>query len=98
MEAETENYMGTTDYGHNLTEVRRTALREADACATYALDAEATGDRRLADFFREVQETYRRVAGEAQKMLEDGDEGRLPSGVRPGNTPAEEDPGDVSDR
>ena len=81
----------------NMARVLNNALREADACGGYALAAEAAGNKWLAAFFRDVQETYTSVAGKAEKMLANG-EGRLPAGVRPDGVAAEEDPGDVSDR
>ena len=80
----------------NLARVLNNALREADACDGYALEAEAAGNERLAGFFRDVQETYTSVAGQAEQML--GGEGRLPAGIRPGSVTTEEDPGDISDR
>ncbi len=82
----------------NLAGVLNNALREADACGGYAFDAEEAGNERLADFFRDVQETYTSVAGRAEEMLGDRGEGRFPAGVRPDGVEAEEDPGDVSDR
>jgi hypothetical protein len=86
------------DERNNLARVLNNALREADACGGYSLEAEAAGNERLAGFFRDVQETYTSVAGRAEKLSGDGDEGRLPAGVRPGGVAAGEDPGDVSDR
>ena len=82
----------------NLARVLNNALREANACGGYALEAEAAGNERLADFFRDVQEAYASVAGQAEKILGDGGEGWLPAGVRPDAVAAEEDPGDISDR
>ena len=79
----------------NLARVLNNALREADACGGYALEAEAAGNERLARFFRDLQEKYTSVAGQAERMLGDG---RLPAGGRPDGMAAEEDPGDVSDR
>ncbi|MDQ3285556.1 MAG: hypothetical protein M3P92_07635 [Actinomycetota bacterium] len=91
---------GHTDVGSDerkLGRVLRVALREADACGGYALEAEAAGNERLASFFRGVQETYTSVAGRAERMLGEAGEGR-PVGVRSDGMAAEEDPGDVSDR
>jgi len=96
---EARNHAGVGgDERNNLARVLNNALREADACGGYALEAEAAGNERFAGFFRDVQETYTSVAGRAEKLLGDGDEGRLPAGVRPGGVAAGEDPGDVSDR
>jgi hypothetical protein len=72
------------------------ALKEADACAVYALEAEAAGNEQLVDFFRDVQRTYASVAGRAEEILDGGGEDRTPTGVRPGTAPAEGDPGDVT--
>ena len=80
----------------NVEKVLRNALREADACAGYALNAEEAGNEQLADFFREVQETHATVAGRAEEML-GGRGGEERAGVvGRGSVPAEGDPGDVS--
>jgi hypothetical protein len=72
------------------------ALREAEACAGYALDAEAVGDERLAGFFREVQAAHERIPERAENMLSGGDD-RLPLvGVPSSKVPAEGEPGDVA--
>ena len=81
---------------HNLARMFQSALREADACAGYALDAEAAGNEWLANFFRDAQKTYTEVAERAEEMLDDGGEGQPTTGVRPGSAPVEGDPGDVS--
>jgi hypothetical protein len=84
------------DERHGLERVLDYALREAEACAGYALDAEAIGDDRLASFFREVRTTHERIAERAEGMLGGGDD-RLPLvGIPSDRTPAEGDPGDVS--
>jgi hypothetical protein len=84
------------DERHGLERVLDNALREAEACAGYALDAEAAGDARLAGFFREVCATHERIAGRTEGILGGGDD-RLPLvGITSGGTPAEGDPGDVS--
>ena len=95
---EVRGHAGVGGDGRNLSMVLNNALREADACGGYALEAEAAGNERLADFFRDVQKTYASVAGQAEKILGDGGEGRLPAGVRTNAVAAEEDPGDISDR
>jgi hypothetical protein len=81
----------------NLARVLNNALREADACGGYALEAEAASNERLARFFRDLQEKYTSVAGQAERMLGDGGDGRLLAGGRPDGMAAEEDPGDISD-
>jgi hypothetical protein len=95
---EVRGHAGVGGDGRNLSMVLNNALREADACGGYALEAEAAGNERLADFFRDVQKTYASAAGQAEKILGDEGEGRLPVGVRPDAVAAEEDPGDISDR
>lgn len=85
---EARNHAGVGSDERNLARMLNNALREADACGGYALDAEAAGNERLAGFFRDVQETYTRVAGRAEEMLGDGGEERLPAGVRPGSAAA----------
>jgi len=94
---EVRGHAGIGGDERNLARVLNDALREADACGGYALEAEAAGNERFAVFFRDVQETYTSVAGQAERMLAEGGEGR-PVGVRPDGMAAEEDPGDVSDR
>ena len=60
------------DERHGLERVLNYALREAEACAGYALDAEAIGDDRLASFFREVRTTHKRIAKRTEGMLGGG--------------------------
>lgn len=86
---------GTRDE-RNLKRVLHNASREADMCAGYALDAEATGNERLAGFFREVQGTHARIARRAKGVLVVPDDEHHPAGVRSSSIPAEGDPGDVS--
>ncbi len=93
---EARNHADVGGDERNLARVLNNALREADACGGYALDAEATGNERLASFFRDVQETYTSVAERTEEIL--GGEGQLPAGRRPDSVVAGEDPGDVSDR
>ncbi len=95
---EVRDHAGTGGDERNLARVLNDALRDADACGGYALEAEAAGKERLAGFFRDVQETYTSVAGQAEKMLGNGGEGQLPASVRPDGMAVEEDPGDISDR
>ncbi len=72
------------------------ALREAEACAGYALDAGAAGDDWLAGFFREVRTAHEKIAGRAEGMLGSGDDRLSVVGIPSSRTPAEGDPGDVS--
>ncbi len=64
------------DERHGLERVLDNALREVEACAGYALDAEAVGDERLAGFFREVQVAHERIVERAESMLSGGDDRR----------------------
>jgi hypothetical protein len=91
-----ERTMGNKEEHRNLVMVLHSALQEADACAGYALEAEANGNNRLAVFFREVQMTHARVAERAEGMLGDGDDGARSADARPKASLAQGDPGDVS--
>jgi hypothetical protein len=60
---------GTRDEHYNLVSVLYHALREADNCDQYALDAEAAGNERLAAFFREAQGGQMLLAERAKELL-----------------------------
>lgn len=60
---------GTRDEHYNLVSVLYHALQAADSCEQYALDAEATGDERLAAFFREAQVAQAQIAERAKGLL-----------------------------
>jgi hypothetical protein len=64
-----EQTTGTRDEHYNLISVLYHALQGADTCNTYALDAEAAGDERLAVFFREAGVTQAQLAERAKGML-----------------------------
>lgn len=65
-----EQITGTRDEQYNLISALYHALQGADACDTYALDAEATGGRaEIVDFFRETQITYAAAAERAKELL-----------------------------
>jgi hypothetical protein len=64
-----EQTTGTRDENYNLVSVLYHALQGAETIEAYILDAETTGDERLADFFREAQGTYRRLAERAKGKL-----------------------------
>ena len=65
-----ERTTGTRDEHYNLISALYHALKGADACETYALDAEAVGRRaELLEFFREAQVTYVGVAERAKELL-----------------------------
>lgn len=64
-----EQITGTRDEHYNLVSVLYHALEGAETCDTYAIDAEATGDERLAVFFREAQEVQVGLAERAKMLL-----------------------------
>jgi hypothetical protein len=64
-----ERTTGTRDEHYNLISVLYHALHGADNCDHYAMDAEATGDKRLAAFFREAQATQVQIAERGKELL-----------------------------
>src|SRR5919199_1049132 len=64
-----EQTTGTRDEHYNLISVLYHALHGAETTEAYILDAEATGDERLAAFFREAQAMQRELAERAKGML-----------------------------
>jgi hypothetical protein len=64
-----ERTTGTKDEHYNLISVLYHALHGADNCDHYALDAEASGDERLAAFFREAQAAQVRIAERGKELL-----------------------------
>ena len=64
-----EQTTGTRDEHYNLVSVLYHALHGVETTEAYILDAEAAGDERLADFFREAQATQRELAERAKGML-----------------------------
>ncbi len=60
---------GTRDEHYNLVSVLYHALKGADNCDHYALDAEAAGNERLAAFFREAQGEQMLLAERAKQLL-----------------------------
>jgi hypothetical protein len=64
-----ERTTGTKDEHYNLISVLYHALHGADNCDHYALDAEATGDERLAAFFREAQAAQVQIAERGKELL-----------------------------
>jgi hypothetical protein len=64
-----EQTTGTRDEDYNLVSVLYHALHGAETIEAYVVDAEAAGDERLADFFREAQATHRELAERAKDML-----------------------------
>jgi hypothetical protein len=45
------------------------ALQGSATCSTYTEDAERSGDKELAQFFREVQDHYDKIATRAKQIL-----------------------------
>jgi hypothetical protein len=64
-----ERTTGTRDEHYNVISVLYHALQGGETCATYLQDAEQAGDRELAQFFQEVQGTYRQLADQSKALL-----------------------------
>ncbi len=64
-----EQTTGTRDTQYNLESVLYHVLHGAENCDQYAADAEASGDERLAAFFRETQATQIQAAEQAKRLL-----------------------------
>jgi hypothetical protein len=64
-----EQTTGTRDEHYNLISVLYHALQGADNCNEYALDAETTGNERLAAFFREARAIQTQLAERAKLLL-----------------------------
>jgi hypothetical protein len=60
---------GTSNELYNLVSIMYHALNGAQIYDTYILDAERSGDRDLAQFFREVQQEDKRRANRAKQLL-----------------------------
>ena len=69
MDQRGERTTGMRDEQYNLVSVLYHALRGAETCGMYAVDAEAAGDDQLASFFQNVQATHRQVAEQARTRL-----------------------------
>jgi hypothetical protein len=67
--ATSDRTTGTRDEQYNVISVLYHALQGVDTCATYLQDAEHAGDQELAQFFREVQGTYRQLADRGKTLL-----------------------------
>jgi len=85
------------DEYRNLVRVLNNALQEADSCAGYAIEAEAAGDSRLADFFREVQKMHASIVERTEEMLGARDDEACSDDPQFNiSTQSDPDPGDVS--
>lgn len=99
-----EQITGTRDEHYNLISVLYHALQGADTCTAYALDAEAAGDGRLAEFFREAGVIQTQLADRAKGLLgitgsgvaPEPPPGDLAGGISPGDIAGGIPPGDVA--
>ncbi len=64
-----EQTTGTRDEHYDLISVLYHNLKGADNCNTYAIDAEAAGNERLAAFFYEAGVIQTQIAEQAKDML-----------------------------
>jgi hypothetical protein len=64
-----ERAIGPRDEHYSLISVLYHALQGTENCNTYALDAKAAGDQRLATFFREAGSTQEQLAEQTKAML-----------------------------
>lgn len=90
-----EQTTGTRDEHYDLISVLYHALQGADNCNAYALDAETTGDERLAAFFREAGVLQAQLAERAKGMLGIPESGVAPE-PPPGDVTGGISPGDIS--
>lgn len=60
---------GTQDIEYNLVSILYHALQGAETYDQYVQDAEQSGDRDLAEFFREVKQENSRRADRAKQLL-----------------------------
>jgi hypothetical protein len=60
---------GTSDPTYNLVAVVYNALQGAETVTRYQEDAERDGDQDTSDFFREVQESNRKLAERGKTLL-----------------------------
>ena len=67
--ATSDRVTGTRDEPYNVISVLYHALQGAATCTTYLQDAEHASDQNLAQFFQEVQGTYRQLADRGQTLL-----------------------------
>jgi hypothetical protein len=67
--AMSERTTGTRDEHYDVISVLYHALQGAETCATYLQDAEQAGDQELAQFFREVQDTFRQLGDRSKTLL-----------------------------
>ncbi len=69
MNHQNQSKTGTSNEYYNLISVMYHALHGAQTYDTYIKDAEQTGDRDLAQFFREVQQEDKRRSERAKQLL-----------------------------
>ena len=59
----------TMDKDYNLISVLYHALQGAETTSQYAQDAQTEGAPQVAEFMRQVQEQYNRIAQQAKELL-----------------------------
>jgi hypothetical protein len=64
-----EQVTGTRDESYDLISVLYHCLQAATTCEQYIRDAEQAGERELAEFFRDYQETQKDLAERAKNLL-----------------------------
>jgi hypothetical protein len=64
-----EQATGMQDKTYNLVSVLYHALQGGETCMQYMQDAEQEGDQELVQFFHEVQDCQRHLAGRAKEIL-----------------------------
>jgi hypothetical protein len=57
------------DEHYDIVSVLYHSLQGADTCNRYIEDADKSGDRELAQFFREAQQAYEKVAARGKEIL-----------------------------
>lgn len=70
-DVDVEKQTGTSDVTYNLVSIIYHALQGGENYAVYAQDAEATGERDLAEFFKELVQQERARAERAKQLLKD---------------------------
>ena len=69
MDTETGGYTGTADKDYNIIWFTETCLSNALRLEVYAKDAERSGDKELAEFFRKAQTESRKGAEQGKQLL-----------------------------
>jgi hypothetical protein len=69
MDTETGGITGTADKDYNIIWFTETCLSNALRLEVYAKDAERSGDKELAEFFRKAQTESRKGAEQGKQLL-----------------------------